>query len=539
MGSGNLNNGGRTPAPLNAYFKDICGWTTVLDRTAEQVATVSLPSTGNVAHRILKPGTPTEYFLVENRGTGDKWAASLPDEGIVIWHIDETKDGNGNQQMDAIAHYEVSLEQADGLFDLESNVNRGDAHDLFDLNTPLFSDLTTPDAKWWDGTPSDITINVLSLPGATMEVAFGEALPPNTIIVVSPNGGETLYDGSVTKILWKSNTPGDVRIDLDKDGSPFAVLAASATNDGTHDVTLPSGLPSGGGYTVRISSVTTPAFTDSSDAPFQIQSLGEALETTDLSWTTGGDSDWFPQTTTTHDGVDAVESGPIDHAQHSDLETTLTGPGTLRFWWKVSSEAGYDFLRLFLDDTEQTGDLGRISGLASWEEKTMSIPAGSHTVRWSFTKDGSVSNYEDAAWLDEVVFTPSGTPIEIWRFANFGTTANAGDAADSNDGDRDSLTNLEEYGFKLDPKVPDRNPVTQYESGGLVILLYPRNLAATDLTFTVEETTDLDHLDPWAVAVVTEEVIHTTDGVQTIKVTRTLAPGEDLVFLRLRIGLGP
>ena len=539
MGTGNLIDGGRTPAPLNAYFRDICGWATIVDHTAEQISTVTIPSTGNIAHRILKPGTPTEYFLIENHGAGDKWASSLPDQGIVIWHIDETKDGNPNQHMTALAHYEVSLEQADGLFDLENNVNAGDAQDLFDADDPLFSDLTTPDARWWDGTSSDITINVTSGPGASMEVEFGDTLPPNTIIVISPNGGETLYQGAVTEITWKSNTPGDVRIDLDKGGSPHTVLSASETNDGVYSGTLPAGLPAGADYTVRISSITNPAFTDSSDAPFEIQSLAEALDTTGLVWNTGGDANWFPQSTTSQDGIDAAESGPIDDSESTDLETTIVGPGTLSFWWMVSSENNYDFLRLFLDDVEQGDVLSAISGTTSWEQKSLTIPTGTHTVKWSFTKDSSVSNGADAGWLDGVVFTPSGTPIEIWRFENFGTTTNSGPAANDVDGDLDALDNLAEYAFKRDPTTHDRFPVTQHESAGSIIIIYPRNLAATDLTFTIEESRDLGQTDPWATAAVTEEILGTTDGVQTVQATRSLAPDEDLVFLRLEIGFKP
>ena len=39
-----------------------------------------------------------------------------------------------------------------------------------------------------------------------------------------------------------------------------------------------------------------------------------------------------------------------------------TGPGTLSFWWKVSSELDSDRLRFYLDGTEQW----RISGETDW-----------------------------------------------------------------------------------------------------------------------------------------------------------------------------
>ncbi|MCP4149017.1 MAG: S8 family serine peptidase, partial [bacterium] len=38
----------------------------------------------------------------------------------------------------------------------------------------------------------------------------------------------------------------------------------------------------------------------------------------------------------------------------SDIETTITGPGTISFYWKVSSESGYDYLRFYIDGIEQS-----------------------------------------------------------------------------------------------------------------------------------------------------------------------------------------
>ena len=157
MGGGNHLNGGRTPAPINGYFKDVSGWSNVVDITTSDFFTDSLPTTNNEGYRIRKPGTATEYFLIENRGTGDPWAQYVPDKGILIWHVDELVSGNENQQMTSSQHYELSVEQADGAFDLEFNRDGGDTADLFDSShTQGFSDTTSPDAKWWSGSASGI-----------------------------------------------------------------------------------------------------------------------------------------------------------------------------------------------------------------------------------------------------------------------------------------------------------------------------------------------------------------------------------------------
>jgi subtilisin family serine protease len=46
---------------------------------------------------------------------------------------------------------------------------------------------------------------------------------------------------------------------------------------------------------------------------------------------------------------------------------------------------------------------------SAWWYDTIDVPtAGTHTFRWEYTKDGSVTNCEDSAWLDCVMF-PDGT----------------------------------------------------------------------------------------------------------------------------------
>ena len=113
---------------------------------------------------------------------------------------------------------------------------------------------------------------------------------------------------------------------------------------------------------------------------------------------------WFAQVRESHDGDMAAQSGRISHSQHSDLETTLTGPGTLSFWWKVSSEEGFDRVSFKMDTPSA---LRAISGETDWQQVTLPIPAGAHQVSWVYAKDGSVSVGQDAGWVDEVTFTPA------------------------------------------------------------------------------------------------------------------------------------
>ncbi len=128
--------------------------------------------------------------------------------------------------------------------------------------------------------------------------------------------------------------------------------------------------------------------------------LCEALDNCDLTFTTGGNAPWFPQTVVTHDGIDAAQSGTITHSQNSWLQTTVQGPGDLSFWWKVSSESCCDYLEFYINGNYQT----YIAGEIGWQLKEYYLQEGSNTLRWVYTKDGSVNTGSDCGWLDQVVF---------------------------------------------------------------------------------------------------------------------------------------
>jgi len=158
--------------------------------------------------------------------------------------------------------------------------------------------------------------------------------------------------------------------------------------------------------------------------------LVEALDLTNATWTTGGNQPWTGQTPLTHDGTDAAASGTIMNNQQSYVETTMTGPGTLTYWWKVSSEANFDFLSLHLDGLVTDS----ISGEQGWQKRTNAVPAGSHTLRWRYSKDGSVVSGGDRGWLDEVTFTPTyEAPINDMFASRTTLTGMTGSAMGYND----------------------------------------------------------------------------------------------------------
>lgn len=134
--------------------------------------------------------------------------------------------------------------------------------------------------------------------------------------------------------------------------------------------------------------------------------LSEALDAPNLTWTNGGDAEWFGWASTTHDGTDAAQSGTLDDDGSAYFQTTATGPGTLGFWWKVSSEYGYDHLEFLINGNPSAA----ISGEEDWRQESFPLPDGDCTLLWRYAKDDSDSAGADAGWVDEVVFTATTGP---------------------------------------------------------------------------------------------------------------------------------
>ena len=255
-----------------------------------------------------------------------------------------------------------------------------------------------------------ITVTSSDAPNSPLTIPVTFTVDPRNMVVTSPNGWENWLVGTSRNITWSSILGGNVKIELFKGGSLNATIIASTPNTGSYIWTIPGTLTPGLDYKIQVTSVETPDKTDQSNLNFVLSpDLPAALDTSGLTWTTSGNANWFGQMVTTHDGVDAAECGDIGNNQSTNLQTTINGAGTLTFWWKVSSEVDFDFLRFYVDGVEQGAAPG-ISGTVNWEQKTISIPTGSHTIKWTYSKNGSVNAGSDTAWVDQVVFTPSAAP---------------------------------------------------------------------------------------------------------------------------------
>ncbi|MBN1968570.1 MAG: T9SS type A sorting domain-containing protein [Candidatus Delongbacteria bacterium] len=129
-----------------------------------------------------------------------------------------------------------------------------------------------------------------------------------------------------------------------------------------------------------------------------------------LPWEFGANN-WVVTNTTANNGTYSAQSIDIDDSELAEMNVELNflSEGYVRFSYKVSSENNYDYLKFFINDEEQDKWCGDIE----WAQAEFEVPAGTHTLRWIYSKDTSVSNGEDCAWVDDIETTGSASSTVV------------------------------------------------------------------------------------------------------------------------------
>jgi hypothetical protein len=292
--NGVLKDGDR-PAHPDAWCKYYLGWVTptqVIDTLTNepigQAATV-----GDVYQ--LGSGTPLsgEYFLIENRQKKG-FDAGLPESGLLIWHIDGNVISN-RMEMNSVndsechpggpscnkQHFGVALIQADGNWGLEKGDDMGEEGDPYpgSTNKRSFTNSTSPNSKFYNGSASGVSVTDISDSGETMTatLSYSSAPPPSgSLTVTVPNGGEVWKAGTSQTIQWTyTGDPGaNVKIEILKGGNTRVITSSTSVGSGgsgSFKWNIPTKAPVGDDYKIKITSTTEISFTDTSDNNFSIK----------------------------------------------------------------------------------------------------------------------------------------------------------------------------------------------------------------------------------------------------------------------------
>ncbi len=262
------------------------------------------------------------------------------------------------------------------------------------------------------------TINAPALAFGSMTISDpspgngnGRLDPGETVTITMPllnSGLAASLSGSAT---LTSPTTG---ITINTGTSSFSAISASGSASLTFNLTASSGITIGTVASL-VFNATAGSYTANKTETTTIGIIQENFETgnfTAFPWTLGGSANWTVAGTGAHAGTYTAISGAIANSQTSSMETirNLTTAGDISFWYSVSSESGYDYLKFYIDTVET----GSWSGTVAWTQATYPVTTGTHTLKWVYSKDVSDVSGSDCAWVDDIIF-PASTASYIFN----------------------------------------------------------------------------------------------------------------------------
>jgi len=130
----------------------------------------------------------------------------------------------------------------------------------------------------------------------------------------------------------------------------------------------------------------------------------EGFESGELDYPTGGYFGYYPWDVTKgyhYEGEYSALSHQKDNFATSWMEMSFEGPGVLDFYWTIGGGDEEEVFTVLLDGT----GVENLTGETPWTRSFISIPGGTHKVRWIMDIGGETQKNQEGA-LDAVHFTP-------------------------------------------------------------------------------------------------------------------------------------
>lgn len=288
------------------------------------------------------------------------------------------------------------------------------ANNVADQTQPLFNLSMVSGSYNWDE-QFTMTVNAPNLAFGTMIVSDptgnnnGRLDPGETVTITMPllnTGHAASVSGTAT---MTSPTTGII---INTGTTNFSSIATSGNTNLTFSLTASADM-SIGSVASLVFAATAGSCTANKTEDTTIGIILEGFETGGFNafpWTFGGNANWTADNTTSQSGSYSAKSGTITHSQTTTMQTVrvLTTSGSLSFWYKVSSEAGYDYLKFYIDGVLQNSP--GWAGTINWTQATYTLTAGTRTLKWEYMKDGSDNAGSDCVWVDNIIFPASTAP---------------------------------------------------------------------------------------------------------------------------------
>ncbi len=378
------------PRHISAYMKyKYGGWISSIPTitTSGTYSLNPLSSSTNNCYKIASPNSATEYFVIEYRKKTTIFENSLPGEGLLVYRINTSYTGNASGPPDEVYIYRPNGTLTDDGSPNSANFNSS-------VGRTAINDITNPSSFLSTDKPGGLNISGIGAVGSTISFNVSIAPAGTNILVIqsSPSSGIPI---TISPNDANGNGSGTTDLFRYYNGTTVTLTAPETYGSYSFNSWSVDGVTNSN-RTIQV--VMSSPHRLIANYPI---SINEAVDNSTLTFTSAGTQPWMGQTTTYYYGGDAAQSGAIGDAETSSFQTTVTGPGDLSFYWKVSSESGFDFLNFYVDNVSQYD----ITGSVDWQQKSLSIASGTHTLRWTYSKDGTLSGGSDKGWVDKIVYT--------------------------------------------------------------------------------------------------------------------------------------
>lgn len=303
----------------------------------------------------------------------------------------------------------TALQNGGYTFTTSSNVPDG--------HNAMFSlAITDTDGHTWSNNFA-VTINAPALATA-QHILVSDPLPGgNNNGVLDP--GETAVITIETTNSGSSNSPAATgtltttvpsNVTITTGTYTIGSIAAGTSANPAFNVTVASSVPVGSAITLYYD-VTAGGYDAQRTYSTVVSLASETFETNSFEsypWVQAGHNEWFTTGEAPYEGAYCSRSGDIENDQYSALMMTVNVSmnDSVKFYHKVSSEEDWDFLKFYIDGVET----GKWSGATGWAKAAYALAPGSYELKWSYEKDGVISDNLDCAWIDGITF-PAGSLV--------------------------------------------------------------------------------------------------------------------------------
>jgi hypothetical protein len=214
------------------------------------------------------------------------------------------------------------------------------------------------------------------------------------------NSGHNLLENAIYNLTASSDDVSITNIPSFSTINPEDTQNLEFTFDVSADADL------GSQYELNLS-VSTDDYSWTITKSFTVGVIIEDFETGDFSFVDWENSNANPWTIVNegYSGNFSAKSASMNHNQSSTISTQVNvfHDSQISFYFKVSSESGYDYLSFKIDGAMQQ----QWSGEVDWQQANIDITQGLHTIEWTYSKDQGAVDGQDCAWIDFIIFPPT------------------------------------------------------------------------------------------------------------------------------------